>query len=363
MGEFCRNLHALKNLIAMDNFSLEEKTFLLVSVSGIFMSLIGLIGNITLGLSIITLIIPGINIALDCVCITYFTKTRKWRIPSVVVILYAIFILFPFLWFSTGGATGSTMPFVVLIGIFVVVAFKGRFRLTILMITIAMFMTFSMLEIRYPRIYVPYPSREAHMIDLTIGMFLSYTVSVYLAYQVLGSYIKSKRETEALVQRLEYSSITDGLTGIYNRRYLTMCINEEMRKSYDDGSDLALCIMDIDHFKAINDTYGHVYGDEVLVRLSECARELMSDNEVFGRYGGEEFVIIFKNSGLVPAIRKMDEIMNRIRSLKWRGDLHVTISAGLSVYHKGLNFSKFLENADKNLYVAKENGRDRCVHP
>ncbi len=138
-----KKLAALTEKFFAKNKSLEEKTFLLVSFSGIFMSAIGLAGNISLQLSIVTLIIPAINIVIDCICIAYFAKTGKWKIPSVIVILYAIFVLFPSLWFSTNGATGSTMPFIVLIGIFVVIAFKGKFRNPILVILIVMLAAFT----------------------------------------------------------------------------------------------------------------------------------------------------------------------------------------------------------------------------
>lgn len=352
----------IKEKFFAKNASLEEKTFLLVSFSGIFMSAIGLAGNLSLGLSVVTLFIPALNILIDIICITYFTKTGKWQTPSLIVIMYAIFVLFPSLWFSTGGATGSTMPFVVLIGIFVVIAFKGRFRASILAIVIVMFTTFTLLEMYYPAITTPYPDRESQYIDLALGMILSYCVSVYLAYQVLGDYEKSRKESEALVKQLEINSVTDALTGIYNRRFLSTSLDEEMRKAYDSGDELAICILDIDYFKRINDTYGHSYGDEVLVRLSACVAGSLGSDEIFGRYGGEEFLIVFKNCPLDAAVAKMNRICEDLEKIQWHDNIRVTISAGLSAYQKGVSFSKFLEEADRNLYRAKQEGRNRIVY-
>ncbi len=351
-----------EKFISNKDYLLEEKTFLLVTISGILMSTVGLFGNVSLGLSIITLIIPSINIAIDGICLVYFFKTRKWESPSLIVILYAIFVLFPSLWFSTGGATGSTMPFVVLIGIFVVIAFKGRFRTIILIIVIIMFTSFTFIELKFPNVSIPYPSRDAHYADLALGMCLSYCVSVYLAYQVLSDYKKSKHETELLVEQLKFSSITDPLTGIYNRRYLTSYLYDEMRKSFDDGSELAMCIFDIDFFKKINDTYGHNFGDKVLVDLSQCVIDTLTDEDIFGRYGGEEFLVIFKNCRLDQAIVKMKVIYKELEKVEWNSKLNLTISSGISVYYKGISFSSFLENADKNLYKAKENGRNQIVY-
>ncbi len=355
-------LNSLTEKFFTRNRSLEEKTFLLVSFSGIFMSAIGLAGNISLHLSVVTLIIPSINIIIDCICIVYFAKTGKWKVPSFIVIMYAIFVLFPSLWFSTNGATGSTMPFVVLVGIFVVIAFKGKFRAAILVIVIVMFAAFTILELYFPEITTQYPDRKSHYIDLSLGMILSYSVSVYLAYQVLSDYEKSRRESEKLVNQLEISSVTDALTGVYNRRFLTSCLDEEMRKAYDSGTDLSICIIDIDHFKSINDTYGHSFGDEVLVKLSAHITSHLGSNDVFGRYGGEEFLIIFKNDSLSAAVAKMDAVCENLKKVQWRNNINVTISGGISTYHKGITFSKILEAADQALYRAKQNGRDQVVY-
>ncbi len=351
-----------KKFVSKHNYSLEEKIFRLVTISGILMSTVGLFGNISLGLGVITFIILSINIIIDVICIVYFQKTRKWEKPSIIVILYGVFILFPTLWFSTGGATGSTMPFVVLMGIFIVIAFNGRFRAICLIVVIIMYLTFTLLELRFPDLSTPYQSRDTHYADLAIGMFLSYCVSVYLAYQVLTNYKKSKHEAELLVKQLELSSILDPLTGIYNRRYLTSAINDEMRKAYDDGSELVLCIFDIDFFKKINDTYGHNYGDRVLVELSKCIGDSLDSSEVFGRYGGEEFLIIFKDCGLDKALVKMNMIYHSIERMQVNNSDRITISSGMSVYYKGISFSNFLESADKNLYKAKENGRSQIVY-
>ncbi len=350
-----------KNLFNI-NFTLEEKTFLLVALSGILMSAIGFIGNILLGLSILTLIIPAVNIIIDVTCLLYFYKTRKYKILTIIVIMYALFVLFPMLWFSTGGATGSTMPFVVLMGIFIVIAFEGKFRTIIMIVVICLYTAFTFIELKYPGIYIPYPDRRSHYMDLSIGMIISYSVSSYLAYQVLNSYKQAKNEAESLISKLEISSMIDSLTGIYNRRYLTSCISEEMRKSYDDGSNLVLCIIDVDFFKVVNDTYGHIFGDKILVELSKTISSLLSKDEIFGRYGGEEFVIIFRNCTVEMAIEKLNIIYAELKKAEWNKNINLTVSCGVTSYTKGVSFSKFLEQADKNLYIAKEKGRNLVIY-
>jgi len=172
---------------------------------------------------------------------------------------------------------------------------------------------------------------------------------------------KRKMEADHMVKTLEAVSLTDQLTGVFNRRYLVSAINEEMRSSFDSGDPMVLSMIDVDRFKSINDDFGHSYGDEVLIRLASIIKGNLGKNEIFGRYGGEEFVIIFKNSQLAQAEEKMEEIMNHIRKTEWKCERIVTISCGLSEYKKGIYFSNFIEEADRNLYKAKEGGRDMLI--
>lgn len=173
---------------------------------------------------------------------------------------------------------------------------------------------------------------------------------------------KSKKEADQLVKVWEAASLTDPLTGIFNRRYLTSSVDEEMRNSYDNGRPLTLCMIDIDYFKRINDTYGHVFGDEVLVQLAKIVSKHLDENDIFGRYGGEEFLIIFRNSTIESALVKINGFMDEIRNTAWKHGTPVTISCGVSSYVKGIYFSNFIESADRNLYKAKENGRDQVVY-
>ena len=104
---------------------------------------------------------------------------------------------------------------------------------------------------------------------------------------------------------MEWQSITDALTGVFNRRHLMVRLDEEMRRAYDSGAPLALCILDIDRFKHVNDTYGHLYGDEVLKTLAGTISGCLGEGELFGRYGGEEFLIVFSGRDLTAALWRL----------------------------------------------------------
>ncbi len=343
------------------NIALEHMIFILVALSGIFMSTVGLVGNSSLGLNAVSLLVPSLNIVIDIACIAYSIATKRWRGTSVIVVFYAIFVLFPFLWFSTGGATGSTMPFVIMSGLVVVIIFQGKFRAILSCVTVLMFCTFIYLEMLYPDIFVPYPNREAWYIDLIIGLISSFTVSVTLVFIVLARYKRAKFEAENMAKKLEEMALTDPLTGVYNRRFLTSCLDEEMRKAYDSGQPLTVCILDIDHFKRINDSYGHVYGDEVLIKLAQLIGSCLGEDEVFGRYGGEEFLILFKGNDVEGALWKISLCTKKLRETRWAHGGSITVSCGVGAYTKGISYSSFVESADINLYKAKEGGRNRVV--
>ena len=337
-------------------------TFFLAATAGIFMSVVGTVSNIPLGLGVITVIIPLINIVLNVGCIIYSAKTKKWFVPSILVVLYAILVLFPLLWFLTGGATGSTTPYLIMTGFIVVIIFRGKLRNFLLGTIPLLFSFFIFLELLYPEICAPYPSRVTHYIDLIIGLMVSFTVTATLAIVVLSRYHKARLESEELVKKLGAISLTDPLTGIYNRRMLTSCLDEEMRKCYENDCPLTICLADIDHFKQVNDVYGHLSGDKVLIDLARVIEEFMGENDILGRYGGEEFLIIFKNQTMREALETVEKFHKAIQAHEWEKIRPITISCGVSEYAKGISYSDFVGSADKCLYEAKEMGRNEIAY-
>lgn len=340
---------------------LEHFVFLCVAIAGIFMAVTGLVGNSSLGLGPLTLLVPALFIAADVLCIIYSIKTKRWHGAAFVAVGSAIFVLFPFLWFTTGGATGSTMPLMVTSGLCVIIIFKGKLRAGMLAADALMCVAFIALEYFYPDIFIPYPDRYSWYVDLTIGLLLSFAVNGALASIVMARYEKARSEEAALARKLAHISLTDPLTGISNRRFLAASIDEEMRLAYDNGTQLALCILDIDHFKKINDTWGHVYGDEVLIAIGRIMTDCLTSGEIFGRYGGEEFLVLLPGMTPQAALPAVRELCGRVKAHPWKHGGPVTLSAGLGCYTKGITYSNLIEKADKNLYAAKNGGRDRIV--
>ncbi len=183
----------------------------------------------------------------------------------------------------------------------------------------------------------------------------------------IATQIRYKRYFEMLLCNFNESArmaSTDALTGIYNRYYFVNSINRSIEDAKQNNENLSLALFDIDHFKNINDTYGHIVGDEVLKVFVERILDNLEVKNVFCRYGGEEFALVMPNTSM----RKGQTIINNILSqFKTNGvnclerDLKVTFSAGISeLSETDTSFYSLIERADKALYKAKKSGR-QCV--
>jgi diguanylate cyclase (GGDEF)-like protein len=168
-------------------------------------------------------------------------------------------------------------------------------------------------------------------------------------------------------ERIRHLSQTDELTGMYNRRFLQPRLDEEFARATRYGKTLACLLLDIDHFKKINDSYGHQAGDEVLRQVAEVIRSHVRKSDLAVRYGGEEFLIILFENDRAGALRVAERIRSDVesRQFTWRsGSLRVTISSGLAVFPDAAiqSSNDFVKCADAALYEAKASGRNMvCV--
>jgi len=161
------------------------------------------------------------------------------------------------------------------------------------------------------------------------------------------------------------ASITDALTGIYNRRYLQPRLKEECDRSLRYGQPFACLMLDLDHFKNINDKYGHPFGDEVLKQFAARLREHIRRADIFVRYGGEEFVLILPETDINEAKRVAENLRDVVQSKKFVAGAQsaaVTCSTGICIFPSAAatTFDSLLKRVDEALYEAKKSGRN-CV--
>jgi diguanylate cyclase (GGDEF)-like protein len=181
-------------------------------------------------------------------------------------------------------------------------------------------------------------------------------------FSTLGAYINGLRmkinKAKSIIERMV---IFDELTGVHNRRSLMSTLEREKSLADRGCPGFSLCILDVDHFKCINDTYGHLKGDEVLQILAMTVQNNLRTEDRIARYGGEEFVMVLAYPDIRDAAICAERIRNIVSTLKFsspEGDFGITVSIGISRYRAGESCDAVLSRADEALYRAKNGGRN-----
>ena len=167
-------------------------------------------------------------------------------------------------------------------------------------------------------------------------------------------------------EEMTYVAEHDSLTGIFNRNKIQGILEAEiLRKGDIKEGNLSVAILDVDHFKQINDTYGHLTGDSVLKSITECFKKYRDKGLIYGRWGGEEFLLISPETISYEEFGEMlEDLRMTVEALQLTSGgetIKSSVSIGAAAYEEGLNMDKFVQKADERLYVAKESGRNRVI--
>jgi diguanylate cyclase (GGDEF)-like protein len=166
--------------------------------------------------------------------------------------------------------------------------------------------------------------------------------------------------------RLEHQSIRDGLTGLFNRHFMEIALDRELRRAARHNKPVAIMMLDIDHFKQFNDTYGHEAGDTVLRELGDALLQAVRNEDILCRFGGEEFVAIFPELSLAAAMERAEYLRRMVSEIRVRSRgeslREITLSIGVAVYPQHAEtLEEIMRAADRALYEAKHLGRNRVV--
>lgn len=206
--------------------------------------------------------------------------------------------------------------------------------------------------------------------DLPIGVIVLVSVKEFSrddehSFDLLSSGLALALRNAIMYDQIHTLAARDPLTGLYNRRFGMTRLNEEFARSTRNDSPVGLIIFDIDHFKKVNDTHGHLIGDRVLVNIAKTARTVIREGDILMRYGGEEFLIILPGA----SVKDTYNLAERLRHIVEDTSIHhssqtikVTISIGVSSHPEcnANDANTLIKNADDALYTAKESGRN-CI--
>jgi diguanylate cyclase len=212
---------------------------------------------------------------------------------------------------------------------------------------------------------------DVEAVSKVVEGILSETKSIVLTGEHLKERLQaSTNEVELLsrnIEQIKEQAMTDLLTGLKNLRHLATAFAEEAEKADADGKDLCVIFADIDYFKRINDTHGHIVGDKILKVTADVLLECVKGRDLVVRYGGEEFVILLPDTPLNGALILAEKICTHFKNLNWKrkdtsefiGPIH--LSFGVARYRKGESLEGIMQRADKALYKSKQDGRCRVT--
>lgn len=190
-------------------------------------------------------------------------------------------------------------------------------------------------------------------------IFVTYMNELAIYRSNILLHIKDE-ENKKYMKKLKESAQKDNLTKIYNRGKISEILTRQYQQYRSNEKKLYIAILDIDNFKKINDTYGHNIGDDVLFKFSQTVLKNLLKGDYFGRWGGEEFLLIFQESSLQNAKLKVEKVRQLIETTNFDPVKQVTCSIGLAQHNSSFKDIKtLLEQSDKALYKAKENGRNQ----
>jgi diguanylate cyclase (GGDEF)-like protein/PAS domain S-box-containing protein len=179
---------------------------------------------------------------------------------------------------------------------------------------------------------------------------------------------RKQAEAERLrAAKLEQIAITDPLTKVYNRRFFYEVAEKEIERAKRSRSPISIIIFDIDHFKNVNDTYGHLTGDQVLINIANLCQRNIRTMDLFARFGGEEFVILMPDTDRVSAQETAERLRELIANtpMAIAGTIEVFIAISLGIanwdHNHPIEINTFLERADQALYQSKRSGRNRVI--
>jgi diguanylate cyclase (GGDEF)-like protein len=196
-------------------------------------------------------------------------------------------------------------------------------------------------------------TRQIFMIAMLCVLFVL-TLSVLLL-------LKEIKKRKKLNEKLKNMATTDPLTGLLNRRAVEHLIDREMYRKNRYDHHVSLLLLDLDHFKQINDQFGHAVGDEVLAKFSEKIKTIVRKTDSIARWGGEEFIILASDTDITNAVLLAEKIRKTVKSAEFGKIKTLTTSIGVAEYHCEENFLQWYKRVDGALYKAKIEGRDRVV--
>ena len=336
------------------NSELRDKLFIVLAITGCISNIAGFTANAAIfGFTPQTLFCAACALIIIASSLVGFLTGRTY-VATIIILLVLGFVEFPILYISYGASTAVYM-LVAEIGIitFMKPVHRVVMGAAVFVADIAAFVVRS----RFPQLNMANDNMELDTLFSFIIAFIGIMVAVAI---VIIQFERQAKQLSEMGEELTLAVNTDPLTEIRNRRYLMQYLEKQTAQMCDEKHCAVL--IDLDLFKSVNDTYGHVFGDKVLKQFADTVKKNLGENDLIARFGGEEFMILFGTDNEKEIITTMDTISKEyaIFSEKEKGK-EFTFSAGAAIYGKNSSITDIFTTADKRLYEAKAAGRNMIV--
>lgn len=336
------------------NSELRDKLFIVLAITGCISNIAGFTANAAIfGFTPQTLFCAACALIIIASSLVGFLTGRTY-VATIIILLVLGFVEFPILYISYGASTAVYM-LVAEIGIitFMKPVHRVVMGAAVFVADIAAFVVRS----RFPQLNMANDNMELDTLFSFIIAFIGIMVAVAI---VIVQFERQAKQLSEMGEELTLAVNTDPLTEIRNRRYLMQYLEKQTAQMGDEKHCAVL--IDLDLFKSVNDTYGHVFGDKVLKQFADTVKKNLGENDLIARFGGEEFMILFGTDNEEEIITTMDTISKEyaIFSEKEKGK-EFTFSAGAALYGKNSSITDIFTTADKRLYKAKAAGRNMIV--
>lgn len=288
---------------------------------------------------------------------------KNISVNRVICSLFLNFFMFPSLFWVTGGVNCG-MVFYFILGLSVAtLILEGKLRIIVLSLSLVFYTGCLYLGFRYPEKAYPLSYEERSM-D-TISSFLIVALFIIAVIIIMSlEYQKEHDQVLANAAELKQQAVTDNLTTLYNQRYLMSALQTISEDCCARGKPASIVMFDLDDFKKINDTFGHLRGNLVLCQFAAILKENAAGDAVAARYGGEEFILVLPGKDRAQAMRLAESIRLEARSAKTLQELtdsRFSVSGGVAQYDTRMEIEEWIRLSDTNLYAAKAGGKNRIV--
>lgn len=297
------------------------------------------------------------TIVVTCFCVVLSRIFNKTSLAKAIIFIHiAIYLMslavFSFILAANQGSIYPLASTLQWMPIVYIVAFLFLAKRIAVISAIGIYcLLIVMLAISYTELF---PVNNTELRVLMINMVLSHGIYIFCMFSVI-KLKRTFRESEERALQLEQAANVDGLLGIANRRFMQKKLDEYV----SEEEPIVVLVIDVDHFKSINDTYGHLVGDDVLRAVAKCMQNMLRPDDVIGRWGGEEFLVLARNTDRKGALALAERIRKSVENQNFEDVGRVTVSIGVAGNEPNTTVAQVFADADGALYQAKQLGRNR----